>query len=126
MMQPSRGAGYPGQAEKRRADDDGRVRYKVRELGILQSFLTIYCRARHGRIRGQDHAVLCESCQELFAYASKRLALCPYNPKPKCKHCPTHCFSPARRAQIREVMRFSGIYFVKRGRLDWLLRYFLS
>ena len=33
--------------------------------------------------------------------------------------------TPEYRAKIKEVMRFSGIYFVKRGRLDWLVRYFM-
>jgi len=26
---------------------------------------------------------------------------------------------------MREIMRFSGLYFVRRGRLDWLVKYFL-
>jgi len=37
-----------------------------------------------------------------------------------CKHCPEHCYAPRYRAQIREVMRYSGPRLVLRGRLDYL------
>jgi hypothetical protein len=59
-------------------------------------------------------------------YARDRLIACPYDPKPKCKHCPTHCYKPAMRRRVREVMQFGGMHFVKRGRLDWLVKYFLT
>jgi hypothetical protein len=93
-----------------------------RDLAVLKRFIGVYCARQHHPPR----AALCASCAELLTYARGRLAACPYDPKPKCKHCPRHCYKPAMRARIREVMRFSGIYFVKRGRLDWLLRYFLN
>jgi hypothetical protein len=69
---------------------------------------------------------VCQSCRELLIYAEERLARCPYDPKPKCKHCPTHCYKPAMRVRIREVMKFSGMYHIRRGRVDWLIRYFLA
>ncbi len=94
----------------------------ARERGILTRFIGVYCRARHGS-RGTE---LCPECAGLLQYATGRLARCPYDPKPKCKHCPTHCYSPAQRQRIREVMRFSGLWYIRRGRLDWLVRYFLS
>jgi hypothetical protein len=68
---------------------------------------------------------MCLECADLLRYALRKLTRCPYEPKPMCKACPTHCFRTDYRRKIREVMRFSGIYFVKRGRIDWLLRYFL-
>jgi len=30
------------------------------------------------------------------------------------------------RQRIKEVMKYSGKYYVKRGRLDWLVKYFLA
>lgn len=93
-----------------------------RDLMILRAFIRVYCVRKHHSPRG----VLCADCSELLSYAQARLAACPYDPKPKCKHCPTHCYKPQMRARIRAVMRYSGIYFVKRGRLDWLVKYFLS
>ena len=29
------------------------------------------------------------------------------------------------REKMRQVMRFSGLHFVRRGRLDWLFKYYL-
>ena len=93
-----------------------------RELRVLRSFTAVYCRAHHRPGGGG----LCGACAELLAYARGRLQACPYDPKPKCKHCPTHCYKPELRQRVREIMRFSGMYFVRRGRLDWLVRYFLT
>ncbi len=72
------------------------------ELITLEKMLEIYCRARHG---GRP---LCAGCRELLAYSSERLRLCPRDPKPACKDCPVHCYSPAMRERIRAVMRYSG------------------
>ncbi|MFQ6097327.1 MAG: nitrous oxide-stimulated promoter family protein [Armatimonadota bacterium] len=109
-----------GEARRRR-----RVRRSeravARELGVLQRFVDVYCRAHHSPADGQP----CAECRDLIQYASKRLQKCPYDPKPKCKDCPTHCYRPDYRQRVREVMRFSGKFFVKRGRLDWLVRYFM-
>ena len=87
---------------------------------VLKKFVEVYCRKhRHTNGRG-----LCAECADLLAYGKQRLEKCPYDPKPKCKDCPTHCFQPEYRQRVREIMRFSGMHFVKRGRLDWLIRYF--
>ena len=92
-----------------------------RDRKVLERFIEVYCRENHGT----DGDGLCGDCGELLKYAKERLSRCPYNPKPKCKDCPTHCYKPEYRQKIREVMRFSGIHFVKRGRLDWMVRYFM-
>jgi hypothetical protein len=42
------------------------------------------------------------------------------DPKPACKHCPSHCYHPDYRKRIREVMRYSGRNMVLGGRLDYL------
>ncbi|MFA6028374.1 MAG: nitrous oxide-stimulated promoter family protein [Elusimicrobiota bacterium] len=98
---------------------------RTQEYGTLERFVTVFCREKHA-----PRELLCAECRSLLAYATDRLEKCPYlvkgEPKPKCKDCPIHCYAPARRAQVREVMRFSGMHFVKRGRLDRLLRYFLG
>jgi hypothetical protein len=93
-----------------------------RQFGIAKRFVSVYCREQHGG----DGSPLCSECAELLAYARKRLERCPYDPKPKCKECRTHCYRPDYREKMKAVMRFSGIYHVKRGRLDWLFKYFLA
>jgi hypothetical protein len=89
---------------------------------IITRFIAIYCGRHHPS--GDDG--LCDDCTELLDYALGRLQRCPMDPKPKCKDCPVHCYDPEHRRRIREVMKFSGIYMVKRGRVDWLVKYFLS
>ncbi|MHC4694102.1 MAG: nitrous oxide-stimulated promoter family protein [Planctomycetota bacterium] len=94
---------------------------KEQEKIVLRKFIHVYCQKKHSPQKGQ----ICESCNELLEYALLRLEKCPFDPKPKCKDCKVHCYEDDYRQRIREVMKFSGIHFVKRGRLDWLFKYFL-
>jgi len=56
-----------------------------------------------------DTGGLCPDCAALLDYARARLARCPYGAqKPTCADCPTHCYKPAMREQMRAVMRYSG------------------
>ena len=93
-----------------------------KQLQMLTRFIEVYCSKNHDT----DREHLCDRCDELLAYATDRLARCPMDPKPKCKDCTVHCYDEAHRDRIKEVMKFSGMYFVKRGRFDWLVKYFLS
>jgi len=90
------------------------------QMRLLRRFVEVFCADRHG-----GPAVPCRACAELVEYARGRLEKCPFDPKPKCRHCRVHCYDAEHRRRIREVMRHSGMHFVKRGRLDWLVRYFL-
>jgi len=110
------GAGSEGVRSRRTA---GKI---ARELAVVRAFIGVYCRAHHAVAPGE----LCGDCSALLAYASARLRHCPYDPKPACKRCPAHCYRLSERARMKAVMRFSGMHFVKRGRLDWLAKYFLS
>lgn len=52
---------------------------------------------------------LCPQCQALLDYAHRRLEHCKFGEdKPSCTRCPVHCYKPAMREQIRQVMRYSG------------------
>jgi predicted amidophosphoribosyltransferase len=101
----------------------GKENQKTRDADIqtLEAFIGVYCRNHHGSARGN----LCEPCQQLLDYAIQRREKCPYDPKPACKNCQTHCYKPAYRQQIKAIMKYSGIYFIKRGRVDWMVKYFL-
>jgi hypothetical protein len=68
--------------------------------------------------------LLCRECTRLLQHGTAKLLLCPYDPKPMCKKCPTHCYAPFYRERVREVMKFSGMHMMKRGRLDMLFHYF--
>ena len=109
-----------------------------RDLKVLARFITIYCHSSHPdqpksavNLKTHDAAAihgrsldLCSSCQKLLAHAFVKRSRCPLDPKPACKKCPTHCYTPKYRAQIREVMKFSGRKLVLRGRLDYLFHLF--
>ncbi len=45
----------------------------------------------------------------LYEYAAKRLDRCAFGEeKPACKQCPIHCYQPARREEMKRIMRWSG------------------
>jgi hypothetical protein len=97
---------------------DPNVAHDTRLLG---DFAVIYCTGKHkGAARaplGSDGArlgvyrkvpVVCEECAELLAYAEKRRAFCPKDPKPFCSYCDTHCYNREARDLMRDVMRYAG------------------
>lgn len=111
---------------------------KAKDIGVLSDFISIFCREKHRtedresfRIRdarlqdtlGDKDLVLCQDCRKLLDHSIAKLLLCPYDPKPMCKKCETHCYAPGYREKIREVMKFSGLYLIKHGRLDIMAHY---
>lgn len=78
---------------------------KIRqEQEVAQEMIRLFCRKKHG---GKE--CLCPSCAELAAYVRERTRKCPFmEEKTFCSQCRVHCYSPAMRERIREVMRFSG------------------
>jgi len=108
-----------------------------RDIQILTKFVDIYCENKHkteekapwvgsepGDGNHRNGPLLCRDCSDLVDYSAKRRALCPLDPKPTCKNCRIHCYSGGYRDRIREVMRFSGMHLIKRGRLDMIYHYF--
>ncbi len=77
----------------------------ARERLTMTKMVGIYCAAHHDG-SGKD---LCATCREFLDYAELRLRKCPYGEeKPTCANCPIHCYKPARRAQVSEIMRYAG------------------
>jgi len=69
----------------------------------VEAMIRIYCEQKH------RSANLCEECSALMDYARQRIDRCYFNPdKPHCKECPVHCYSPAMKEKMKEVMRFAG------------------
>ena len=47
--------------------------------------------------------------ETLNAYADKRLDKCVFGEeKPACKQCPVHCYQPAKREEMKRIMRWAG------------------
>ena len=104
------------------------------DLRTLALFVELYCRHNHPdhpkqSLNLKTHNVtqiagrpipLCQDCAKLLAHAFVKRSHCPLNPKPACKHCPSHCYHPAYRDSIRQVMRYSGMKLLLSGRLDYL------
>lgn len=86
-----------------------RVRREERTVAVM---IEMYCRDHHRAARprgGRGEEGLCPDCAEVLAYARRRLAACPFGAgKPTCAKCPVHCYTPAMRERVREVMRYSG------------------
>jgi hypothetical protein len=77
----------------------------ARERKAIAMMIRMYCRDHHETACGG----FCAVCEELHEYAMARLDRCVYGPdKPKCNKCPIHCYKPAMREKIREVMRYAG------------------
>jgi hypothetical protein len=76
----------------------------LRELRTIEAMTAIYCSGHH-----VAPAVPCAECRSLIDYAAKRLAVCPFGEeKPVCAKCQVHCYGPAMRERVRDVMRYAG------------------
>lgn len=107
----------------------------LRDLRTLIKFVSVYCEGLHGEcsrtpfhLRAHDVAALagrdvhlCEGCHKLLAHALVKRTHCPFDPKPACKRCSSHCYHPKYRDEICRAMRFSGRKLLLSGRIDYLL-----
>jgi hypothetical protein len=109
-----------------------------KDVAVLAEFIHIFCSDKHpdaatsgaesggtvGRYLAMFEYGYCADCMKLLLHAASKRVLCPFDPKPACKKCETHCYGPGYRERIREVMRYSGMRLIKRGRFDLLKKYF--
>lgn len=80
-------------------------RRMARERRTLELMIGLFCRKKHAGSGAQP----CSSCEELWAYAQRRLDLCVFaDEKPTCAACPIHCYRPEMRESVRQVMRWAG------------------
>ena len=106
------------------------------DVHTLMKFIAIYCRENHDSAKtpfffrsfdikelSEKEISLCAECTRLLTYGLTMRLKCPHNPKPMCKKCETQCYHGEYKTKIREVMKFSGMYLVKHGRLDMLYQY---
>jgi hypothetical protein len=81
--------------------ETARLAREKRTVGVM---VKIFCRAHHS-----TKGCLCGQCQSLLDYALFRLDRCRYGvEKMTCARCPTHCYKPDMRDQVRRVMRYAG------------------
>ena len=107
------------------------------DIRTLVRFVAIYCREHHQGEKppfslkqfdikpiAKGEFFVCPECRRLLAYGIGMRLACPHHPKPMCKKCENQCYKGEYKARIREIMKFSGIYLVKHGRIDLLYHYF--
>jgi len=107
-----------------------------KDVQTLMRFVEIFCRENHNGERipfsfklfdiseiRKKQIFLCPDCTRLLTYGLTMRLKCPHDPKPMCKKCETQCYHGDYKARIREVMKYSGMYLVKHGRLDMLYHY---
>ena len=76
----------------------------AREWQTIAAMVGCYCEGHH-----KTKTALCPECQGLLDYAAVRLERCRFGvDKPVCAKCPVHCYQPARREQVKAVMRYAG------------------
>jgi hypothetical protein len=106
------------------------------DIQTLMKFVEIYCHENHDGekvsfscklidLKGfaKREILLCRDCHHLLTYGLTMRMKCPHDPKPMCKKCEAQCYHGEYKAKIREVMKFSGMYLVKHGRVDMLYHY---
>ena len=106
------------------------------DIRTLMKFAGIYCRENHPGEKApfsfklfdireieKKEMPLCQDCTRLLTYGLTMRLKCPHDPKPMCKKCETQCYHGDYKSKIREVMKFSGMYMVKHGRVDLLYHY---
>jgi len=106
------------------------------DIRTLMKFAGIFCRENHNgestpfacklldiKEIEKKEIPLCPDCTRLLTYGLTMRMRCPQDPKPMCKKCETQCYHGEYKAKIREVMKFSGMYLIKHGRLNMLYHY---
>ena len=107
------------------------------DIRTLLRFVAVYCREKHEGAKApfflkqldneqieKKPVLLCRECKRLLAYGINMRLKCPHDPKPMCKKCESQCYKGEYKAKIREIMKFSGMHLVKRGRVHLLYHYF--
>ena len=74
-----------------------------REKQTVRKMIELYCRHH------LKQNTMPDEYQHLVEFAWRRLDHCKYGEKKKtaCKDCPTHCYAPKEREQIRRIMRWA-------------------
>ena len=106
------------------------------DIRTLMKFIEVYCGENHDGERAafsfklfdireieKKEISFCADCSRLLTYGLTMRLKCPHDPKPMCKKCDRQCYHGEYKSKIREVMKFSGRYMIKHGRVDLLNHY---
>ena len=129
-----------GEERKRSGEMSKKAEFSEKEKADIRTiikFVGIFCRENHTGEKAsfsfkaydvkeieQKEINICPDCTRLLTYGLTMRLKCPHDPKPMCKKCETQCYHGEYKNKIRDVMKFSGMYLVKHGRVDLLYHYF--
>jgi len=109
------------------------TKLQKKDIRLIGKFVEVYCNGKHGAVDRNPFNLpaemgerrLCLECSAFMQYAVTRRIKCPLEAeKPSCKHCRTHCYNKANLAKVKEIMAYSGMKLMLRGRLDYIWHYF--
>lgn len=76
---------------------------RLREQKTIHHMIALF--AKYSPAAKEDAA----HYETLYGYAVNRLDRCAFGEeKPACKQCPIHCYQPARREEMKVIMRWAG------------------
>ena len=109
------------------------TKLQKKDIRLIGKFVEVYCAGKHGMgarppfilPAGLGERSLCPECATFMQYAVARRLKCPLEAeKPTCKHCRIHCYNKANLEKVKEIMAYSGMKLMLRGRLDYIWHYF--
>ncbi len=108
------------------------TKHQKKDIKLIGRFVEVYCAGHHSTTGWGSFPLpaqlgelrICSECARIMEYAVNKRLKCPLeNEKPSCKRCRIHCYAPAEREKIREIMAYSGRRMIMRGRLDYVWHY---
>ena len=128
--------------EKYRAHILNRIAEKeiARDIVTLAGMTEIYCADHHAaadRTPYESEATavgmypqhkiprLCPECAAHLRYGEIRRALCRREPRPACKTCKSHCYTPTESAWQRRAMAYAGPRAMFRGHAIEAIRHLI-
>lgn len=129
--------------EKHRARILSRIVEKeiARDIVTLAGMTEIYCADHHAaadRTPYESEATavgmypqhkiprLCPECAAHLRYGEVRRALCRREPRPACKTCKSHCYTPTESAWQRRAMAYAGPRAMFRGHAIEAIRHLIQ
>ena len=128
--------------DKHRARILNRIAEKeiARDIVTLAGMTEIYCADHHAaadRTPYESEATavgmypqhkiprLCSECAAHLRYGEIRRALCRREPRPACKTCKSHCYTPTESAWQRRAMAYAGPRAMFRGHAIEAIRHLI-
>ncbi len=94
-------------------DSPKTAKRREREKRTISQMVALYCAGNHDAVARTETAhcgeAVCPDCKRIDDYAVLRTERCrKMEVKTSCEQCGNHCYKPAERTRICEVLRYAG------------------